>query len=76
MEKPAGSYSIAECKARLSGLVRRVERGRETVVVTKRGRPVARIVPVVRARRRSLKGSLTFHGDIVSPLNEPWEARG
>lgn len=71
-----GHYSIAECKARLSGLVRRVEQGRETLVVTKRGRPVAKIVPVVADRRRSLKGSLTFHGDIVAPLNEPWEAKG
>ena len=39
-----GDVSIAQAKAHLSALVERVERG-ESVTLTKRGRPVARIVP-------------------------------
>lgn len=39
-----GAYSIAEAKAQLSALVDQVSRG-EVVTLTKRGKPVARIVP-------------------------------
>lgn len=50
--------SIAEVRATLSECIRDVERG-ETVVVTRRGRPVAGIVPVesleVLPRHRELK---------------------
>lgn len=38
-----GAYSIAEAKAHLSALIEQVERG-EAVTLTKRGKPVARIV--------------------------------
>ena len=41
-----GAYSIAEAKAHLSALVEQVERG-EAVTLTKRGRAVARIVPLI-----------------------------
>ncbi len=43
---------LFEAKARLSELVDRAESGRETVI-TRRGRAVARLVPVKRARARS-----------------------
>lgn len=38
------AYSIAEAKAHLSALLEQVARG-EQVTLTKRGKPVARIVP-------------------------------
>ena len=38
-----GAYSIAHAKAHLSALVEQVARG-ETVTLTRRGKPVARIV--------------------------------
>lgn len=37
--------AVADFKARLSGFLRRVKAGEE-VVVTERGRPIARVVPV------------------------------
>lgn len=40
--------TISEAKAHLSALVRRVEQG-ETLVIVHRGRPVARLSPVVTA---------------------------
>lgn len=40
--------SIRELKAKLSGLIRKVEAG-ETVTVSVRNRPVARIVPIARS---------------------------
>ena len=39
-----GAYSIAEAKAHLSAIIELVSRG-EAVTLTKRGKPVAHIVP-------------------------------
>ncbi len=43
--------AIAEVKARFADYVRRAERG-ETIVLTRHGRPVARLAPIA-SRRRS-----------------------
>jgi prevent-host-death family protein len=64
----AGRFK-AECLA----LLDRVEHTREPIVVTKRGRPVAELVPVRTRRRPSLRGSVTIHGDIVAPMLGPWD---
>jgi prevent-host-death family protein len=48
-----------------------------SLVITKNGTPVAQLVPVPRKPRTlygALKGSLTIHGDIISPLDAEWEA--
>lgn len=41
------SYSLADAKARLSELIDKVEAG-ETVEITRRGKPVAKVVPTAR----------------------------
>ncbi len=64
---PAGRFK-AECLA----LLDRVEQTGEPLVVTKRGRPVAEVVPI-RTPARSLKGSVTVRGDIVGPILDAWE---
>ena len=64
---PAGRFK-AECLA----LLDRVEQTGEPVVVTKRGRPVAEVVPI-RPGGRSLKGSVTVRGDIVGPVLDAWD---
>ena len=64
---PAGKFK-AECLA----LLDRVAETREPYVVTKRGRPVAEIVPVRVHARRSLRGSVTTRGDIVGPILGAW----
>ncbi len=47
MARPASvSVNVAEAKRRFSDLLSRVAYGGETVVVTRRGRPMARLVPV------------------------------
>lgn len=40
-----GSVNVAEAKKRLSDLLGRVAYGGETVLITRRGRPMARLVP-------------------------------
>lgn len=69
--------SAGEFKARCLALMDEVrDRGGE-YVITKRGAPVAKLVPF-RVERRpllgSMKGTVTVLGDIISPLDEPWEA--
>jgi len=60
-------------------LLDRVEQTREEIVVTKYGRPVARLVAFDRATPPlfgHLAGSVTIHGDIVAPIGEDWDTEG
>ena len=69
---PAGEF-----KAKCLKLLDEVAETRETLVITKRGRPVARLVPVSAQHRDivgSMKGSVTILGDIISPLDVEWDA--
>jgi len=71
---PAGEF-----KARCLKIMDQVHKTREPVVITKRGKPVAKLVP---AGTRSddifgsLKGQFEIVGDIESPIVPPeaWEA--
>lgn len=65
---PAGKFK-AQCLA----LLDRVARTGEPLLVTKRGRPVARVVPVDKRAAGSLRGSVAFHGDIVAPILDRWD---
>jgi prevent-host-death family protein len=59
MEIRRRTYSVAEAKAKLSKLLDRVETGEE-LVITRRGRPIARIAPADIVRKKlplpSLRG--------------------
>lgn len=49
----------------------------ETVVITKRGKPVAKLVPYEEESPElfgRMKGSVTIHGDILEPIDDEWEA--
>ena len=69
--------SAGDFKARCLALMDEVrDRGGE-YVITKRGAPVAKLVPVRTERRPlrgSMKGTVKVLGDIISPVDEPWEA--
>lgn len=64
---PAGRFK-AECLALLDDVA---TTGR-SIVVTKRGHPVAEVVPV--SAPKSLVGSVRRQRDLVSPIGEAWEA--
>ena len=55
-----------------------VERLGTEIVITRHRKPVARLVPVQAQAAAgvvgALKGAVIWEGDIVSPLDEPWEA--
>ena len=65
---PAGRFK-AECLA----LLDRVAETGESWLVTKRGRPVAEVVPVRGRTSQPLRGSVTVHGDIVGPILGRWD---
>lgn len=64
----------AEFKAKCLALLDDVAERGSTVIVTKRGRPVARVVPLDDSRAKGLVGSVLDEGDIVSPIGEEWDA--
>ena len=64
---PAGRFK-ASCLA----LLDEVAATGQTLIVTKRGRPVAQVTPV--APPRSLVGSIRRQRDLVSPIGDPWDA--
>ena len=73
------SMRAGEFKARCLKVMDQVRATREPVVITKRGRPVAKLVPVDRRGDDifgCLKGVVEIVGDIESPLVAPedWEA--
>ena len=70
---------ISKFKATCLAVLDRVAQTRESVLLTRRGKPTARIVPPAPSPAGSwlgaMKGSVTIHGDIVAPVSEPsdWE---
>jgi len=69
--------AAGEFKAKCLGLLDEVQRQRHEIVITKRGRPVAKLVPIVDTPASfigSMKGTMEIVGDIVSPIGVQWEA--
>jgi prevent-host-death family protein len=68
---PAGAF-----KARCLAIMDEVQSKRQAVVITKRGKPVAKLVPVEREKDDIFgffKGKIKITGDIVSPAFTPEE---
>jgi len=74
-EKPEKGVSASRFKAECLRLLDEVaETGRE-VVITKRGKPVAKVTPV--ESPPSLRGSVRFlvsDEELIAPLGEAWDA--
>ena len=68
------TIAAGEFKARCLALLDRVAATGEPLVVTKRGRPVARVVSARAAGQPSLRGSVTIHGDLIASVLGPWDA--
>jgi prevent-host-death family protein len=66
---PAGEFK-AKCLALLDDVA---TRGR-SIVVTKRGRPVARIVPLTDQAAGALRGTLLHEEDLLEPIDVSWDA--
>lgn len=71
-EIPAGEF-----KAKCLAIMDEVQQRGGAYVITKRGVPVAKLVPA-RVERRpflgSMKGTVITRADLIAPLDEPWNA--
>ncbi len=69
---PAGEF-----KAKCLKVIDEVQRLRMQVVITKHGKPVAKLVPLDEHTESfigSMQGTMEIVGDIVSPIDVKWEA--
>ena len=66
---PAGEF-----KAKCLALLDEVSITGEELIVTKRGKPVAKVAAVETAEPPTLIGSVRWEKDIVSPVDEDWKA--
>jgi len=66
---PAGQF-----KAKCLGVLDQVYKNKEVFVITKRGRPVAKVIPMEENEPAPLEGSVQYHEDIVAPTGEVWDA--
>ena len=73
MQIAAGKF-----KAKCLSIMDDVQRRHEEVTITKRGHPVAKIVPLDEPPPHPafgfLKGHIQIKGDIVGPIDEEWNA--
>jgi len=68
---PAGKFKV-HCLA----VMDEVQSKRESVIITKRGKPVAKLVPIEKEKDEIfgfLKGKGKILGDVVSPVLSPEE---
>lgn len=80
MTPPKETIAISKFKATCLAVIERVRRTGKPVVVTRRGEPVAEVVPPTPPRAGnnwlgSMRGTVRYLGDIVSPASDPeeWE---
>lgn len=69
---------VTRFKAECLEMVETVRRKRTSIIISKRGKPVARLVPIEQSPTVSMwgrmKGSMEIVGDIVIPDPEPWHS--
>jgi prevent-host-death family protein len=72
------TIGASQFRSRCLGILNRVAEKRETVVITKRGRAVAKLVPIPDVRESLMgrwRGTVKIQGDIVhSDASDDWEA--
>ncbi len=71
------TMKASEFKAKCLTVLDEVERTRQSVVITKRGKPVAELGPHKSIKKDAfgiLKGRMEIVGDIISPIDVEWEA--
>ena len=71
------TIKASEFKAKCLKLMDEVAETGESIVVTKNGRPVSRLMPYRRLPESlfgALKGSIEIRGDIIEPIAVEWEA--
>jgi prevent-host-death family protein len=69
--------AVGKFKAFCLSILTAVHEKKETYVLTKHGKPIARVVPYSAeepSSSNSLKDSIVFEKDLVGPVGDVWEA--
>lgn len=64
-------------KARCLKLMDKVQKTKRKIIITKRNKPVAQLVPIEEDTENlfgKMKGTVRVLGDIISPIDEEWNA--
>lgn len=75
--KALKTVAATEFKEHCLALLEEVRQTRQSLLVTRHGKPVAEVSPYVPRQRGSmnpLKGSILYQGDLVAPLDEEWDS--
>jgi prevent-host-death family protein len=70
MTKPVTFVPAGEFKSRCLALLD----SQQSYVITKRGRPVARLIPLSSGKLRTLRGSLLADDGLMDPVDADWES--
>ncbi len=72
------NIAAGKFKTRCLELMDKVNRDHEEIVITKRGKPVAKLVPVTDAEEPTgygcMEGTIKIVGDIIAPIDVQWDA--
>ena len=71
------TITASEFKAKCLKIMDEVAESGERVVITKRGKPVAELTQARELRKPifgSMRGSVKYMGDIISPIGVEWDA--
>ncbi len=73
------TMAISEFKTHALKVLNEVEKSQETILITKRGKPIAQVIPHRKPEMKPAPGKLSdafvFEKDIIKPLDEDlWEA--
>jgi len=73
------NISAGEFKAKCLKLMDQVKTSREEIIITKFGKPVAKLAPLTLKSRKDIFGCLQddvkIHQDILEPIGEVWDAQ-
>ncbi len=73
MEIAAGEF-----KTHCLGLMDKIQLHHQSVIITKRGKPIAKLVPFEDEGAKPifgfLKGHASITGDLIAPTGESWDA--
>lgn len=64
-------------KARCLKLMDKVHRTKRKIIITKRNKPIAQLVPIEEDSASlfgRMKGTIHILGDIIAPIDEVWDA--
>ena len=69
------TVSAGQFKTHCLSLLKDVAQDREALIITKYGKPIARVLPIADENEENpLKNSIVFENDILEPIGESWEA--